>query len=112
MQSIRSLSTQRLTIGYAYRLASGRLHPLVLRALRNKRIEQIAATDRHQLHKLEPTTGPAAPAVGLGVRQTIEEVDMTLSEAKKLSHLLARIGAHLDQSAEFVRDHDTEKNFA
>ena len=37
---------------------------------------------------------------------------MTLSEAKKLSHLLARIGAHLDQSAEFVRDHDTEKNFA
>ena len=69
MQSIRSLSTQRLTIGYAYRLASGRLHPLVLRALRNKRIEQIAATDRHQLHKLEPTTGPAAPAVGLHVGQ-------------------------------------------
>ena len=68
MQSIRSLSTQRLTIVYAYRLASGRLHPLVLRALRNKRIEQIAATDRHQLHKLEPTTGPAAPAVGLHVR--------------------------------------------
>ena len=52
------------------------------------------------------------PAAGLDVRQTIEEDDMTLSEAKKLSHLLARIGAHLDQSAEFVRDHDTEKNFA
>lgn len=36
---------------------------------------------------------------------------MTPSEAKELSHLLARIGAHLDQSAAFVRDHDTPENF-
>jgi hypothetical protein len=36
---------------------------------------------------------------------------MTFSEAEKLSHLLARIGAHLDQSVAFVRDHDSPENF-
>ena len=36
---------------------------------------------------------------------------MTPSEAKELSHLLARVGALLDQSAGFVRDHDSEANF-
>ena len=36
---------------------------------------------------------------------------MTPSEAKELSHLLARVGALLDQSAAFVRDHDSEENF-
>jgi hypothetical protein len=36
---------------------------------------------------------------------------MTPSEAKELSHLLARVGALLDQSAAFVRDHDSEANF-
>jgi len=36
---------------------------------------------------------------------------MTLSEAKELSHLLACIGAHLDQSVAFVQDHDTTENF-
>ena len=36
---------------------------------------------------------------------------MTPSEAKELSHLLARVGALLDQSAAFVRDHDSESNF-
>ncbi len=35
---------------------------------------------------------------------------MTLSEAKELSHLLARIGSHLVQSAIFVEDHDTTEN--
>lgn len=36
---------------------------------------------------------------------------MTPSEAKELSHVLARVGALLDQSAAFVRDHDSEANF-
>jgi hypothetical protein len=36
---------------------------------------------------------------------------MTPNEAKELSHLLARVGALLDQSAAFVRDHDSEANF-
>ncbi len=36
---------------------------------------------------------------------------MTPSDAKELSHLLARVGALLDQSAAFVRDHDSEANF-
>ena len=36
---------------------------------------------------------------------------MTTSEAKELSHLLARIGAYLDQSAAFVQDHDTTEDF-
>lgn len=36
---------------------------------------------------------------------------MTPSEAKELSHLLARVGELLNQSAAFVRDHDTEENF-
>jgi len=36
---------------------------------------------------------------------------MTLDESKELSHLLERVGALLDQSAAFVRDHDTEENF-
>jgi hypothetical protein len=36
---------------------------------------------------------------------------MTPSEAKELSHLLARVGGLLNQSAAFVRDHDTEENF-
>jgi hypothetical protein len=36
---------------------------------------------------------------------------MTPIEAKELSHLLARVGALLDQSAAFVRDHDSEANF-
>lgn len=36
---------------------------------------------------------------------------MTPDDAKELSHLLARIGAHLDQSAAFVRDRDTAENF-
>ena len=36
---------------------------------------------------------------------------MTLDEAKDLSHLLARIGSHFDQSVAFVRDHDTPENF-
>ncbi len=36
---------------------------------------------------------------------------MTPSEAKELSHLLERVGALLDQSAGFVRDHDSEANF-
>ncbi|RYD44434.1 MAG: hypothetical protein EOP85_09475 [Verrucomicrobiaceae bacterium] len=36
---------------------------------------------------------------------------MTSSEARELSHLLARIGAHLDQSVAFVHDHDTPENF-
>jgi hypothetical protein len=36
---------------------------------------------------------------------------MTPSEAKELSHLLARVGGLLNQSAAFVRDHDTEQNF-
>jgi hypothetical protein len=36
---------------------------------------------------------------------------MTSGEAKELSHLLARNGAHLDQSVAFVRDHDTTENF-
>jgi hypothetical protein len=40
-----------------------------------------------------------------------EVPNMTPSEAKELSHLLARIGCHLDQSAAFVRDHDTPENF-
>jgi hypothetical protein len=36
---------------------------------------------------------------------------MTPSEAKELSHLLERVGALLDQSAGYVRDHDSEANF-
>lgn len=36
---------------------------------------------------------------------------MTPSEVKELSHLLARVGGLLNQSAAFVRDHDTEENF-
>ena len=36
---------------------------------------------------------------------------MTPDEAKELSHLLVRVGALLDQSAAFVRDHDSEANF-
>lgn len=36
---------------------------------------------------------------------------MTPSEAKELSHLLARVGELLNQSAAFVRDHDNEENF-
>ena len=36
---------------------------------------------------------------------------MTHSDAKELSHLLARVGGLLNQSAAFVRDHDTEENF-
>jgi hypothetical protein len=36
---------------------------------------------------------------------------MTSCEAKELSHLLARVGGLLNQSAAFVRDHDTEENF-
>lgn len=36
---------------------------------------------------------------------------MTPSDAKELSHLLARVGALLDQSAAFLRDHDSEANF-
>jgi hypothetical protein len=36
---------------------------------------------------------------------------MTPSEAKELSHLLAHVGGLLNQSAAFVRDHDTEENF-
>jgi hypothetical protein len=36
---------------------------------------------------------------------------MTPSEATELSHLLARVGGLLNQSAAFVRDHDTEENF-
>jgi hypothetical protein len=36
---------------------------------------------------------------------------MKPSEAKELSHLLARVGGLLNQSAAFVRDHDTEANF-
>jgi len=38
-------------------------------------------------------------------------MSMTLSEAEKLSHLLARIGSYLDQSVAFVRDHDSPENF-
>ncbi len=36
---------------------------------------------------------------------------MTPSEAKELSHLLARVAGLLNQSAAFVRDHDNEENF-
>jgi len=36
---------------------------------------------------------------------------MSPNEAKELSHLLARVGSHLLQSATFVRDHDTTENF-
>jgi hypothetical protein len=36
---------------------------------------------------------------------------MTPDQAKEISHLLLRIGAHLQQSAAFVRDHDTAENF-
>lgn len=36
---------------------------------------------------------------------------MTPCEAKELSHLLERVGALLDQSAGFVRDHDSEAHF-
>ena len=36
---------------------------------------------------------------------------MTPSEAKELSHLLARVAALLDQSVAFVRDHDSEADF-
>lgn len=36
---------------------------------------------------------------------------MTPSEATELSHLLARVGGLLNQSAAFVRDHDTQENF-
>ena len=35
---------------------------------------------------------------------------MTLSEAKELSHLLARVGSHLVQSVAFMEDHDTTEN--
>ena len=35
----------------------------------------------------------------------------SLNEAKELSHLLARVGSHLLQSATFVRDHDSTENF-
>lgn len=36
---------------------------------------------------------------------------MTSDQAKELSHLLLRVGAHLQQSTAFVRDHDTADNF-
>lgn len=36
---------------------------------------------------------------------------MTSSEAKELSHLLAKVGGLLNQSAAFVRDHDSESNY-
>ena len=38
--------------------------------------QQIAAADRHQLHKLEPTTFPFAPAAGLCVSSS-EQSGMT-----------------------------------
>ncbi len=37
---------------------------------------------------------------------------MKSSEAEELSHLLARIGAYLDQSTAFVQDHDSIENFS
>ena len=36
---------------------------------------------------------------------------MDPTQAKELSHLLLRLGAHLNQSAAFVQDHDSEENF-
>ena len=52
---------------------------LAWRAQTKKNIEQIAATDRHQHHKHEPTARPAAPAVGLHVRiQNMKTFTLTL----------------------------------
>jgi hypothetical protein len=36
---------------------------------------------------------------------------MTPAQAKELSHVLARVGSLLEQSALFVSDHDSEENF-
>ncbi len=45
------------------------------------------------------------------MRSSFLQEIMTPSEAKELSHLLAHVSGLLNQSAAFVRDHDTEENF-